>query len=426
VIRNIFVFLHRWVGLVMAVFLIIVGLTGSLLAFNKELDEFFGRVFAPQMYAAPRLGEPRLDIATLWERAAPLVQHARVTNVTLSDERVLVGFNADVDPATGKPYDLGFSRLYVDPWTGAELGRSTKGDISEGMINFMPFVYKLHKALLLEETGKLILGIVALLWTFDCFVGFYLTLPVSRSGFWRKWKTAWAVKRGAGAYRLNLDLHRASGLWVWPMLLVFAWSSVMFNMKPAYDWTMSKLMSSRSTIDELKETMKKTMEMPEGAAKPVPALAPRAALEAAQRLAAEQAKAQGRDAPEPKSLAYLDRGVYFYSVRHPQRMGESAQKGGLVMIDGDTGALVGVPPMFSNPEAIRPSTRDVVDILLVSLHEAQLFGLPYKIFVSVLGLAIAMLSVTGVYIWWKKRKARRFHKTRGASAGAALEATVGE
>ncbi len=43
---------------------------------------------------------------------------------------------------------------------------------------------------------------------------------------------------------------------------------------------------------------------------------------------------------------------------------------------------------------------------LVELHMANLFGLPYKIFVAALGLVIAILSATGVYIWWKKRAAR--------------------
>jgi len=27
--------------------------------------------------------------------------------------------------------------------------------------------------------------------------------------------------------------------------------------------------------------------------------------------------------------------------------------------------------------------------------------------ISVMGLVVAMLSVTGVYLWWKKRKARK-------------------
>ena len=49
---------------------------------------------------------------------------------------------------------------------------------------------------------------------------------------------------------------------------------------------------------------------------------------------------------------------------------------------------------------------NTVTYWLRALHMADVFGLPYRIFVCVLGLIITMLSVTGVYIWWKKRKAR--------------------
>jgi uncharacterized iron-regulated membrane protein len=35
---------------------------------------------------------------------------------------------------------------------------------------------------------------------------------------------------------------------------------------------------------------------------------------------------------------------------------------------------------------------------------ANVWGLPYKIFVCVLGLVIVMLAVTGVLIWLKKRR----------------------
>ena len=39
-----------------------------------------------------------------------------------------------------------------------------------------------------------------------------------------------------------------------------------------------------------------------------------------------------------------------------------------------------------------------VSVRRASLHEALVFGLPYRIFVCLLGLAIAMLSVAGVCI----------------------------
>jgi uncharacterized iron-regulated membrane protein len=42
-------------------------------------------------------------------------------------------------------------------------------------------------------------------------------------------------------------------------------------------------------------------------------------------------------------------------------------------------------------------------------------------FVSAFGLLVVMLSVTGVYIWWKKRRARKRHV-----AGAAVQTMLAQ
>jgi hypothetical protein len=49
-----------------------------------------------------------------------------------------------------------------------------------------------------------------------------------------------------------------------------------------------------------------------------------------------------------------------------------------------------------------------------ALHMAHVFGLPYRIFVALLGVAVSILSVTGVVIWWKKRQARVHGKVNTA------------
>jgi uncharacterized iron-regulated membrane protein len=231
--RHFWVLLHRYAGLAMTVCLIIVGLTGSLLAFNSELE----RVFAPQLFAVPQSGVAPLDLATLAERAEALVPQARVSGVTYSEtDQVSIDFEARKNPLTGQPYDLGFTEFFVDPWTGKELGRRIRADLSQGLINLMTFIYELHWTLAIGPVGQWVMGITALIWALDCFNGFYLTLPVSLGGFWRRWKAAWLIKRGASTYRLNFDLHRASGLWLLPLLFVFAWSSVMMNIRPVYEW----------------------------------------------------------------------------------------------------------------------------------------------------------------------------------------------
>jgi len=34
-------------------------------------------------------------------------------------------------------------------------------------------------------------------------------------------------------------------------------------------------------------------------------------------------------------------------------------------------------------------------------------GLTGRIFTAITGFIVAMLSITGIYIWWKKRRGRR-------------------
>jgi uncharacterized iron-regulated membrane protein len=394
VTRSFWVWLHRWAGLAMTLFLVIVGLTGSLLAFYDDLE----RLATPQLFATPRPGEPHLDLATLAERALALVPQASSATVLLfRPDQADVMFVPRKDPATGKPYELGFNQLYLDPWTGNELGRRTFATLSEGWINLMPFIYDLHMQLALGLTGYWILGIVALVWTIDCFIGFYLTLPVTAASFWRRRKPAWLVKWKASAYRLNFDLHRASGLWLWPMLFIFAWSSVMFNLDSVYSPVTQFL------FDYVPPGSAKPAQLPES--NEHPRLDYHAAQEAGARLVAEQAAIHGFTvAGEPAYLSYDPRrGQYYYGV--PTSLDVVPQKTHTVVVfDGETGALT----EFHTPTG--EHSGNTVTYWLRVLHMADVFGLPYRIFVCVLGLVITMLSVTGVYIWWMKRQARLYRR----------------
>ena len=54
---------------------------------------------------------------------------------------------------------------------------------------------------------------------------------------------------------------------------------------------------------------------------------------------------------------------------------------------------------------------------------AKVFGLPYRIFVALIGLALAISAYTGLYVWWKKRKARlASEKKKQAKAAIASSA----
>lgn len=397
-IRQLLVWLHRYAGLGMSLFLVIAALTGSLLAYNSELE----RVFAPQLFAQPHPGEAPLDLATLAERAASLVPNARVSGVSFDEvDQVKVGYVPEIDPATGNPHDLGFNQFYVDPWTGKELGRRIRGDLSEGLINLMPFIYILHFNLQLGGVGMLLMGVVALVWTVDCFTGFYLTLPVSLPGFWRRWKSAWQVKRGASFLRLNFDLHRVNGLWLWAALFIFAWSSVMLNIRPVYEWVTRKVVDHQSLMQEFMSMPKNRVDHP--------ALDWRAAQATGERLMQEQSEKLQFTYTEPLSLTYFPgAGLYFYDVRGSRDVFERSPKGGStsVWFDGNTGQLYRV----SVPTGMHAG--NTIDSWLYALHMARVFGRPYQLFVFLIGFAITILSVTGIVIWWKKRRARRWTHAR--------------
>jgi uncharacterized iron-regulated membrane protein len=254
----------------------------------------------------------------------------------------------------------------------------------------------------------LLFGIAALIWTINTFVGLYLTLPLSfnashkptvQPGFLKRWAKSWQINRSASIYRITFDLHRAGGLWVWLMLLVFAWSAVSFNLrKQVYQPVMSALFS----LPDPGNFPPVILPHP----KPTPDIDwPKAYLLAQQHMQ-EQAQLHGFKLLEEDALSYLpDKGLFAYTVKSDKDINDKIAATS-IYFDGDSGAFVALSlPTGQN-------TGTTITRWLVALHTASLWGLPYKILVSVFGLVVAMLSITGVYIWWKKRRAKQLGKAQ--------------
>lgn len=389
--RKLLVWLHRWTGLLMAGFLIVEGVTGSLLAFRESLD----RLSAPQLFATPHPGVPPLGLAALARRADALAPRARVGFFSVEDRQVVMHMLPRTPRPGDKPRALGFDRLYLDPWTGRELGRRLDGDISQGRINLVPFIYRVHMNLAAGDAGMWVLGLVSLAWTVDCFVGLYLTLPLVLARFLARWKVTWLIKWRASATRVNFDLHRASGLWLWPLLFVFAWSSVMFNLNSVYESVTDAVFDYRSGMDDVRMLHLRP--------NPKPHLDWDAAQAAGERLMALEAPRRGFRIERPYGMAYIPQwGVYTYAVSANVNIQHSAWTTSL-WLDGNTGALV---------EMDLPSGEhagNTVENWLRALHFADLRdSFAYRVLLCALGLVIAVQSITGIYIWLKKRRARRF------------------
>lgn len=409
--RRFLVLIHRYAGLTMALFLIVAGLTGSVLVFCNELDDWLNPEGSRAHARVAVQTRPLLDPFDLRDRALALVPHARINEVVLESkpgEAFTASLEPCIDPATGHPYRLTFDTLKLNPYTGQEVDRTVLLHNQEDFFplsrsNIIRFVYALHERLALGEIGGWALGITALIWAVDCFVGFYLTLPTRRKrpaepllvveptikrGFCSRWKPSWLVKLRASAFRFNFDLHRAFGLWTWLMLFIFAWSSVMFNLPQVYNPVMSLLFEMPPEQNPMPMLSVPRTE---------PAIDFRTAHAIGQRLMAEQARLHGFKVISEWLLRYdPSTGLFSYDVEGDDIFAKEQSTG--IVFDANNAKVIGLH--FHSNRYLGASLGAWLSIL----HTAKIGGRPYQILVCFMGLVITMLSVTGIYIWLKKHR----------------------
>jgi uncharacterized iron-regulated membrane protein len=248
--RAIYVLLHRWAGLITALFLIFSGLTGAIISWDHALDDILISHFIQVNTAGPAL--PSVDLARLIEQRDPKARVTYLFTTPEQGESLWFAVEPRIDPATNERYILDYNQVYLDPNSGEELGRRNWGAVWPlNRENFVSFLYRLHYTLHVPEFwgsdrwGMRLLGVIALIWTVDCVVSFLLTLPARRkanatrpaivekklrSGFWKRWAPSWLIKTTGSPYRITFDIHRAFGLWTWMILLVIAFTAFSLNL----------------------------------------------------------------------------------------------------------------------------------------------------------------------------------------------------
>jgi len=425
--------LHRYTGLAMAAFLIITGITGTLLAFHDELDDVFNHKLAQ----VEKQNASHLPIAELHNKVVSEYPQYTFSSMptSIAAERSAV---FSVDRARGKAAQnqlrAPFQQVYVHPYTGDIIGTRDRNEWA--WQNTMWKVFWLHRDLLLGDIGKLLLGIVALVWTINCFIGFYLTFPRAikkkkaqnktspkkRASFLKRWLPAWKIRTKSNMFKLNYDLHHAFGLWLWGILFVIAWSSVGFNLREVYQPVMHAVVGLEGRGERQEDSTKssETAEQASGA-------------ETATRIEAVNNEAVDVEAVDvvnkANSIAYLSeqantaaqsKGMLvreFLGIRWIEDEGQwqlrfktgkdIGKKGGAssITVNAKTGSVEQVNFGYQNS-----SFGSKTNNWLLTLHMGHIghgIGhLLYQIFLALVGLAVTVLSVTGVYLWWKGRQSR--------------------
>jgi uncharacterized iron-regulated membrane protein len=404
--RPLFVLLHRWFGLTVAIFLFISGLTGAFISWDHELDALLNphlfhaksAVSTEQASTVSTLSASLsgLELANKIEARDPRVWVTYVLSEAEPGHTSQMSVEGKINPSTGKPYELGFNQIAVDPVTSEIQGQRQWGEISLSRENLLPFLYKLHYTMHIPDLGGVelgiwLMGIIGIVWTFDCVIALWLSFPN-----WRSWRKSFAFRWKQGRHKLNFDLHRSGGVWLWLFMLILAVTSVSMNLNaPVVRPIVSTLSSISADVF--------ASRIPQAPNQPIVPLISRENIVV---LAKQEASRRGWTLPAGGvfySPAYGVYGVGFFDTGNDH--GDIGLGNAWLYFDGINGDSLG---------GKIPGTGSAGDIFLQAqfpLHSGRILGLSGRIFVSLLGLVVAMLSITGLLIWIKKRRARVALKT---------------
>jgi uncharacterized iron-regulated membrane protein len=393
--RAVLVRLHRYVGLALALFLVLAGVTGSAIAFREELDAWLN----PDLFRTTGSGEALrpAEIVARVEAGDPRIRVALLPLPHEPGEALAVGVEPGIDPATKQRFAVDYNQVFVDPVTGAVLGHRKFGACCLERQNLLPFLYNFHYTLTMPgRWGVWLMGGVALVWLVDCFVALVLTFPRARP-FLRAWRAAWRIKRGASAYRTTFDLHRAGGLWLWVVLLLVALSGAAINLNEEV------FRPAVALFSDLKPSVREQGRARLGRVPLTPTLSFEDAIARARDVIAARGWAMA-----PTDVYYArPYSVYIVSVARPGADHDDGLGHPHLYFDAQDGALVRADVPGEG------SAGDVFIQIQTPIHGGRIAGLAGRIVIVVSGIAVAVLSITGVAIWWRKRRGRAARALHG-------------
>lgn len=388
--------LHRWFGIGIALFLFASGLTGAVIAWNGELDAMLN----PAFYVARTPGAPlpALELAARVEAANPRLRFTYLPLGIEPGRTLQARVIGRIDPATHQPYGLGFNQIAIDPVTGAVQARRQWGAFSLSRLDLVPLIYRFHYTLYLPFTsgglasGVWLLGIVAIVWLFDSLIALVLAFPSRKA-----WRKSFAFRLQRGGYALTFDLHRSGGVWIWAVLAIAATTSISMNLPGP---VMRPIVSLFSPLAPSPFFDPSRLSLPKPGS-------PSLTRERVVELAIEAGRDE-RIAAMPGALAFVPAAnVYGVGYFAPGgASGESPLGNPWIYWNGATGERIAtdIPG--------RGSAGDIFMQAQFPLHSGRIAGVPGRIAVSFAGVMVAVLSVTGLFIWMKKRRARRCARGR--------------
>lgn len=340
--RKAIVKLHMIGGLAAAIFVLVLGLTGSIMAFEDEIDH----LTHPRLFSVTPAGPP-MRLTELGAKV--LAGHPG---------KRIAGYGMGVTPDLSAYVALGGTAVYVNQYTGEILGERSGP-------TWLAQVHQLHLRLLASAPGRTIVswaGVLMLLLTIS---GLYLWWPVKRV----------AVKWGAGGRRRWFDLHNAVGVLAFLFLFVLSLTGIVIGFESVTSPMFYRMTNSR----------------------PYPFVIPVTPKPGAHLLTPDDAVAVARDAMAGAAPIAVSAASPKSAYRVAMRFPEDRTPGGRtrVFVDPYTGAVL----LAESSRTTAAGTRIIN--MNRAIHTGDVFGIPTKVLMSLASLAAVAQVISGVAMWWR-------------------------
>jgi uncharacterized iron-regulated membrane protein len=344
--------LHLYLALIAGIFVLILGITGAIMAFEPEIDHL---LHARLSYVTPRAHRlPLADLGAAVEKAFP-------------GERV-AGYLLSSAPDISAGVSIRRGAVSVNPYTAEILGVRPPGR------DFLSYVHQMHLRLNIGnrgDTGKEIVtwaGVVMLVLLVS---GVYLWWPVKRV----------TISKGATGRRFWFDLHNATGIFSFVFLLLLTFTGLMIG----FDESMVPVFYRMTGSEPSKAPQ--TPPPPPGA-KPI---TPDQAMEIAAAAIPGTFPFQ-IGIPSPK-------GAYQIRSRFPEDLTPGGRS--RVMVDQYTGKV-----LFAEGSRTAPAGARMV-IVNRAIHTGDIFGIPTKTLMCLACLMAVLQVISGTSMWWRRTRAEK-------------------
>jgi uncharacterized iron-regulated membrane protein len=366
--RRVWLNAHLYLGLSAGFIFAMVGLTGSVLVFYVELDEFLNPPLRIEMTDTQKplqtyetllqsLQKKHPERTGSWRMEMPRDNQSMVTARYYKPH--------ETEHLHFAPY-----MVSINPYTAEIVSSRFWGD------TVMTWIYDLHYTLLFDTTGKLILSIIGGFLLVILLTGIYLWFPSKT-----QWKNALTFKRNSSSARFVFDLHKLNGVYSLGLLLLLVLTGVLLELPD----TFNPLINQLSPLYQSPEITFHNQAHKQ-----------RVVVDNAVNIAlTEYPKAQLRWIETPNNLTGVYR-IMLYQTGEPSKRFPKT----IISIEQYSSKVLNI----RNP--VESSNGDLFVRVLHPLHSGEIAGLTGRWIVFFSGFIPAILYVTGFMRWRQKHLAK--------------------